>query len=120
MSDTAPEEPGKLKGYAAAGFTPAQAEFLSTLFNIVKTLAEAHAVKVLEEAAILRRVLESKGFVTDEEIEAERKRQEQSFRQLIDLESMVDPEFKKGVEQIEDMLRRQSEEDAGGTPAGDE
>ena len=94
------------KGFTAAGFTPQQAEFLHAVFGTVKNLAEAHALWAWEEAAILRTILEAKGIIVDEEIEAERTRRAERYTTLVDLESMVDPEFKRGVEFLDERLRR--------------
>jgi hypothetical protein len=87
------------------------------MFNAVKTLAENHALRALEEAVILRTVLESKGIIADEEIEAKRKRREERFRTALELEAMLDPELKKGLEQIEEILGRlRAADEAPGTP----
>src|SRR5262245_5891415 len=94
------------KGFTAAGFTPQQAEFLGALLNALKTLAEAPALAAKEEAILLRRVLESKGVISAAELEAERAAVNESFQTTLELESMVDPELKRGLEQIEEQLRR--------------
>ena len=106
-----------MKGLTTAGFTPKQAEFLSVLFNIMQNLVKAHSLRALEEVAILYTVLESKRVIAPEEIEAERTQHEERVSTLLDLESMVDPELKKSLEEIENYLRhRAPEEETGGQP----
>jgi hypothetical protein len=109
------------RGFTAIGFTREQAAFLGALLNILKSLAEASSLGVREETMALRRVLKSKGVVSSEEIEAEKQRGAERFRELLDLESMVDPEFKKGLELLEERLRRRMEEgDEGNSPRDDQ